>query len=440
VFVAALTMPAAPAATPFAAHREAVVNVLERLREESERSVAARVERQRELIVVETAGRTPSQRRGRAKQQPIRKLENQVRCEAVDFEQWLKGTGGTGAEAARLLNMAERTLRDWAHKERLANPEIAPLGRPATHSAVDERQAVLTFVKKQDSRVGVPTLRVHFPTIGRNELADMMQRYRRVLHERYPETQHVLHWQCPGRVLAIDFAEPSFLGAAWSLPPVDGLYPYMLAVRDLATGYQLAWLPLLAMTAEAVMAVLARLFAIHGAPLVLKFDNGPQFRADDMKKFLSWAGVIYLYSPPYWPRYNGSIEAAIGSLKSRTEEQAAAAGHYGLWTMGDVAAALREANSGHPRRLHGRTPVEAWATRASISEVERVRFELAVDRERMTARSESGIALDENLDHWQEAEVDRVAVSRALVGHDYLLYRRRRVPQTFRGRKVAKVG
>jgi hypothetical protein len=432
--------PALPAVTPRAAQRGTASNVLQPLCEELERSAAESLDRVRDLIEVETAARTAPGRRGAAKQQPKRQLENQVRRDAVDFYHWLKGTGGSGAEAARLLDVSDRTLRHWAYDERLANLEVAPLGRPPTHSAVDDRQALLSFLKNQNSRVGVPTLRSHFPSLGRNELADMMERCRRVWHERYRATQHVLHWQQAGRVWAMDFAEPSLLGKAWSLPPVAGLYPYILAVRDLASGYQLAWLPLPAATAEATLAALERLFAVHGVPLALKSDNGPPFRADDTKKFLASQEVLSLFSPPSWPRYNGALEAAIGSLKNRTEEQAVRAGHPGLWMMADVEAALRQANASHPRRLHGRTPAEVWASRTRISAVERVRFELAVERERMTARSELEIALDEELDHWQEAAVDRVAISRALVGCDYLLFRRRRIPQTFRRGKVARVG
>jgi hypothetical protein len=44
--------------------------------------------------------------------------------------------------------------------------------------------------------------------------------------------------QTPGRVWAADFTEPSWYGTAQSLPPIAGLYPYVLAVRDLASGCQ----------------------------------------------------------------------------------------------------------------------------------------------------------------------------------------------------------
>ena len=47
---------------------------------------------------------------------------------------------------------------------------------------------------------------------------------------------HVLHWSRPGEVWAMDHTEP--------LCRVDGLYRYILNIRDLASGMQLAWLPM----------------------------------------------------------------------------------------------------------------------------------------------------------------------------------------------------
>ncbi|HEV8060419.1 MAG TPA: hypothetical protein VGP68_11125, partial [Gemmataceae bacterium] len=87
-----------------------------------------------------------------------------------------------------------------------------PRGRPATRASAGERQAILDFVR----RVGVPAEHAAFPALGRNELADLLARRRQAVHERYRDTVHVLHWQQPGRVWAIDFAEPSLLGASWS--------------------------------------------------------------------------------------------------------------------------------------------------------------------------------------------------------------------------------
>ena len=51
-----------------------------------------------------------------------------------------------------------------------------------------------------------------------------------------------------------------------------------------------------------------------------------------------------LFSPPGVPRYNGAIEAGIGSLKARAEQHATRHGHRGAWTWDDVGTILRRWN------------------------------------------------------------------------------------------------
>jgi transposase InsO family protein len=149
---------------------------------------------------------------------------------------------------------------------------------------------------------------------------------------------------------------------------VDGLYPYLFAVRDLASGQQLLWLPVQEATAQATIDALAMLFAVYGAPLVMKSDNGSTFDAMATLALLEQFGVIPLFSPPYWPRYNGSIEAGIGSLKIRTEYRAAVQGHPGYWTYDDVAAARAQANAtSRPQGETGPTAEQAWQARKPLT-------------------------------------------------------------------------
>ena len=113
-------------------------------------------------------------------------------------------------------------------------------------------------------------------------------------------------WPVAGRVWAIDFTGP--------VTPIEGRDRYLLAVRDLGSGRQLLWRPVEAATGEAARAALAGLFAEHGAPLVLKCDNGSPFVGAVVAGLLAACGVAALVSPPYWPAYNGAVEAGIGGL------------------------------------------------------------------------------------------------------------------------------
>src|SRR5262249_19721868 len=94
------------------------------------------------------------------------------------------------------------------------------------------------------------------------------------------------------------------------------------------------------------------------------------------------------------------------------------------------------ANASHPRRLNGRTPASVWESRTPIEMVERVVFELNVERQRFRVRDERRIDPEDSLDHWRESAVDRQAIERALVEHGHLLFTRSRKPLTIRAGKV----
>jgi transposase InsO family protein len=394
------------------------------------------VGRLQELLRIERAPeQAPPRRRGR--QATARQcLQQRVRQEVVACCQELRDQGLTLEQCAALLHIAPRTLRAWDDESRLGTIGLTPVGRPLTRSPLPVRQAILEYVTLTGPGIGVPTLQEHFQDVARAELADLLARYRFVWRIRHQESARVLHWQTPGLVWACDFTEPSRWGLSPTLPPIAGCYPYVLAVRDLASGCMLAWQPLPALTEEVTREVLARLFALHGAPLVLKVDNGSAFRAAVFQEFLEGSGVIPLYSPPSCPMYNGAIEAAIGSLKKRTEEHAREQGHSGRWELADLEAGQAAANASHPRRLNGRSPTSVWQSRTPLSPVERVVFELTVDRQRFRARDELGIDQEESLDHWRNSAVDRLAIERALVEHGHLLFTRRRLPLRIKTRKV----
>ena len=113
--------------------------------------------------------------------------------------------------------------------------------------------------------------------MARGELADLLERFRAWWCRRHGQYGRVLHWQTAGRVWAADFTETSQLAPDLS-PLASG---YVLAVRDLASGCVLAWEPIPALTEEVACDQLARLFAVHGAPLVLKSmrRHGPLYTA-----------------------------------------------------------------------------------------------------------------------------------------------------------------
>ncbi len=156
---------------------------------------------------------------------------------------------------------------------------------------------------------------------------------------------------------------------------IDGRWPYTLAIRDLASGCQLAWLPVLDETAETTITALQWLFLEQGPPLVLKSDNGSGSTAEATRQFLDQWKVQPLFSPPYTPEYNRSIEAGNGALETRTQDEAARQGRDGPCTADDAEAARRMANETiYPQRPLGPTRRECFRTSPPISLEARAAF------------------------------------------------------------------
>lgn len=282
---------------------------------------------------------------------------------------------------------------------------------------------MIRFLDEHGPRVGVATLRECFPAMTRSELADLLRRYRRVWRKRNRVPLRVLDWRVPGRVWAIDFSGP--------MSAVEGRYPYLLAVRDVCTGRQLLWLPVEEATGEVARDSLATLFAEHGPPLVLKSDNGSPFTGRVVQELLQTHGVESLLSPPYWPAYNGAVEAGIGSLKDRTDASATRAGRPGHWTCDDVARARLEANAlARPHGENRPTPDAAWQGRTAITDEERTAFRTAVQKVRAALDTCVGVGGAVS----SEREVARSAIRLTLEECGYLQYRRRTIPPPIKRR------
>ncbi len=366
---------------------------------------------------------------------PQRQREQMLREQVVTFKGWADELGLTRAEAAALLNMSPHTLRQWEYDRREARRFVLPLGRPAQCSSPYQRNLVIGTLDELGHAVGVPFLREAFPDMARAELQDIVKRYRRVWRKLHYQALRILHWQVPGAVWAADFAEAP--------NPIDGIYPYLLAVRDLASGQQLLWLPVEHPDCQTVVDAMSSLIDTFGAPLVLKTDNGSAFGAGRLRELLHQFMVLLLFSPPYWPRYNGSIEAGIGSLKTRTETHASRYGRSRSWSFDDVAFAREQANAtARPQGPKGPTSNQLWQARRPLTHEQRAHFQAAVDRCRIDSHAQSecpdwpeGAPLTDR----QHRALDRQAIPRALVQHGYLLYTRRRIPLPFNPQNVMKI-
>ena len=361
-------------------------------------------------------------RRGMVGQLEKREAERTVRRSAVVTAKWLDRRGLPETEASLRLGLSRQTLSRWRAEWREERLLTKPIGRPAERPETWKRNLVIGVLWVFGPSITEEALSRMFPTISRAELRELRWRAMTVGKKRYGQIIAALRWQKPGRIWALDFAEPPV--------PVDGMYKYILVARDLASGKQLLALSAPRCDAETVIAALAALFLEHGPPLVIKWDNGSAFIAEATRAFLKERGVIPLFSPPRLPSYNGSCEAGIGGLKNRAHLESARQDRPGEWTCDDVEAARELANeTARPRGASGPTPNEASARRTKITVEERERFQEIVNEERERERAARGILLPFALSKKEQNSIDRKAIGHALVRCDLLLIRRRRIPQ-----------
>jgi len=74
-----------------------------------------------------------------------------------------------------------------------------------------------------------------------------------------------------------------------------------------------------------------------------------------------------LFSPPYYPQYNGACEAGFGTLKTYAHHEAAKHGRPHQWSCDDVEAARMRANElSRPHGYLRPTPAENYLWRIPV--------------------------------------------------------------------------
>ena len=310
---------------------------------------------------------------------------------------------------ARMLGRAESTLRSWCGKavEVAAGVVHRVCGRPGRLADSLQRRDIVQVIHESGGKVSTRKLKRAYPDVGRAQLRSLLRRYRFARRKRVRRALAVLRWQRPGGVWAMDFTEVA--------GGVEDFGRHVLVVRDLASGVCLAAVPGHAQDAASAVSVLRRLFAEHGAPLVLKSDNGSAFIAHGTRAALAEHGVLPLFSPPGTPSYNGACEAGVGSVKHRADALAAARGRPCGLSLDDLEGGRLQANeqpaeprAGAPTRAH------CWQERAPLTAASRAELQQRVAHWRRRARDERGIARDGVLAHALSASIDRFAIGKAL--------------------------
>ena len=134
---------------------------------------------------------------------------------------------------------------------------------------------------------------------------------------------------------------------------------------------------------DAVCEYLAKAFAKHGAPLVLKHDGASIFHGDRVTRLLAEHRVTALTGPRSYPQYNGKQERSMRDIKSY---ERAMRRHGVRGTLQErLDATVHDLNEDRPRPiLRGRTAREAYEDdhvelpdrEIFIQEVDRIEQEL----------------------------------------------------------------
>jgi len=328
-------------------------------------------------------------------------------------------------EIAAELGVAARTLRRWDHRERENRLEPRRRGRRPRRSTAEERNRLLGEIERHGPQIGVAPLRILFPQMGREEIRDILARYRDWYRREHQRFEEALQWTAPGLVWAMDHTEPP--------SPVDRSGRTVFSLRDLGSGAQLLWKAEEGPTARNVARDLEGLFALHGAPLVLKADNGSAFIAEEIQALVARWEVELLWSPPRRPRYNGSIEASIRWLKERTDHVARLAGRGGQWTAEDLRVALERTNTlPKDAEVDPEPRGEVFRRRERATDELRAQLKERLAYERAAERRLRRLAPGEGEERATRAEVNRKAMRRALVALGILTIKTRRVSPTLK--------
>lgn len=330
-----------------------------------------------------------------------------------------RALGDSMADVAATLDIVPRTLSSWCHRVALDGQAVPVPGRPPRLATTQQREDVMSFLTCHGPGLTLATLQAEYAEVTRAELGRLLRAYRREWRRTHAEERCELTWLRPGSVWAMDFSHPPHL--------IDGCFRAILNVRDLASHQQLLWLAVEHEDAATVREALLSLFPIAGAPLVLKCDNGPAFRAAATKELLDAYSIFGLDSPPYCPSHNGACERSNRTLKGLTEHVAELAGRSGFWTSDDLVEARWRAN--RLRRPWGAsepTPEERWEKHPAILLDERDRMRQDLKSGIAAVREQRGIDDTAALPHYTQTEIERI-VAQPVLETLGLLHVRRRV-------------
>lgn len=185
--------------------------------------------------------------------------------------------------------------------------------------------------------------------ISRRALKALSREIRLEVNREKAAAQGRIEWRAPRLIWAIDDLKLKRFGVQWN------------QVQDLGSRYK--FLPGIGVGSRgpmqgcAVAERLAWLFDGHGAPLVLKRDNGSNLNHGAVNEVLDAYGVIALNSPVHYPQYNGSVEAGLREVRACLKELGTRQAEW-TWALGEDV--VQDLNQRRRPCLEGRTASQVF--------------------------------------------------------------------------------
>ena len=228
------------------------------------------------------------------------------------IQRWRKQGGPSCRRLLAAAGLPRSSFLRWQQRIRNGHPAIQTADRrnireletqsPETASAIRRKIAALSHGRRRTC--GAPALfQAVRGWLSRRSFQILVRERRQETWREQRDALTRISWSQPAAVWAMDPGQQN--GRHWNL------------VSDLASRFRFDLFAAARLPARSITDQLAQLFIRHGAPLVLKRDNGSNLTDGAVDELLAAHGVIALNSPPYYPRYNGAIEYAQRELKAR---------------------------------------------------------------------------------------------------------------------------
>lgn len=240
------------------------------------------------------------------------------------------------SEISTFVGLNAHSIYFWNREKQTCAPEVTfSLPAPDMFTDIDitQEQEGYSFTSQKESSLnqlleavselqhtaqrskGVGDIHDKFKKIFSRREIDQHIREARAEHNKQEKEECTrIKWRMPMTCIAFD--------DTWVYTKESGEKVYIHNIKDLSSQYILPPMAGKLLSGKDVAKNLENIFFEYGAPLFLKRDNGKNLDCKEVNELLNRFDVIPLNSPPYYSKYNGSVEQSNYWIKEQLKEVA----------------------------------------------------------------------------------------------------------------------